>query len=538
MSHLSESFIMTIQFRTAAVLTLAAALLLPVLPARAAASNYSDPEQLLTDAYVAVAKADTALDGADYPAAIDLYSEALALYSDMASQFPTFKPSLVRYRNTYCQNQIAEAQARANGRTSEAPAAYAPAETPAADRPDAASAPAKTPAPPPNSADSRRIARNETEVALEIDYLKNRIAALESELSNSDTLIESLNKENADLTTTNQQLVHQLSKAQTALEARPDITAEELSALHTEIAALKSQLAAANHDLDESRELHLALDEAEAQTAELTAKLADLTAENQRLTEEIDSLEQAAIDANTTAGMASAKLAFLESELSDLRDAQSAKPAASPETSTPPPPPAANEPANPAPAPDESPVIPPTLVSEPLPDEPEPPLAEPQPTLRATVPPAQVPADTTPAAFVRQLIAAGDLQTALATVQAVRANDADNDTLALIEATILIRLEAYDDAAALLIPFAKAHPKNADIHATLGAAMLGAGDYDQARETLEVAVKLNKKLAEAHYNLALLYAFTDPVSTRTARKHYEQALKYGIAPDPSLDAIK
>lgn len=530
---------MTIQLRTAAVLALAAVLLLPVLPARAAATNYSDPEQILTDAYVAVAKADTALDGGDYPAAIDLYSEALALYSDMASQFPTFKPSLVRYRNTYCQNQIAEAQARANGRTSEPPAAHAPVEAPSADRTEVASAPAKTPAPPPNSADSRRIARNETEIALEIDYLKNRIAALESELSNSDTLIDTLNKENADLTTTNQQLVHQLAKAQTALEERPDISAEELSALHTEIAALKSQLDAANHDLDESREIHLALDEAEAQTAELKAKLADLTAENQRLTEEIESLENAAIDATTTAGMTTAKLAFLQSELDNLRNAQPAAAPVQTAESTPPP---AQQPAQPEPTPEPVPDIvteqPPTLVAAQPPAEPTPPPAEPLPTLRATVPPAQIPSDTTPAAFVRQLIAAGDLQTALATVQAVRANDADNDTLALIEATILIRLEAYNDASALLIPFAKAHPKNADIHATLGAAMLGAGDYDQARETLEVAVKLNKKLAEAHYNLALLYAFTDPINTRTARKHYEQALKYGIAPDPSLDAIK
>lgn len=521
---------MTIQLRTATIFALAS-MLLSVLPA-SAATNYSDPEQLLTDAYVAVAKADTALDGADYPAAIDLYSEALALYSDMAAQFPTFKPSLVRYRNTYCQNQIAEAQARSQGRTSKTPPPVAPADAPDQDRTTASSAPAKSPAPPSNSAASRRDARNETEVALEIDYLKNRIAALESELANSDTLIETLNTENANLTISNQQLVQQLAKAQNALNERPDITAEDLSALHTEIAALKSQLAAANHDLDDSRELHLALDEAEAQTAELQSKLADLTAENQRLNEEIDSLEKAAIDANTTAGMTSAKLAFLESELDNLRDAQNAAPV---QTASPPP---AQQPTEPTSGPVEAPIIPSILVAEQPTAEPPPPPAESLPTLRATVPPAQVPPDSTPAAFVRQLIAAGDLQTALATVQAVRADDPGNDTLALIEATILIRLEAYNDAAALLIPFAKAHPKNADIHATLGAAMLGAGDYDQARETLETAVKLNKKLAEAHYNLALLYAFTDPINTRTARKHYELALKYGIAPDPSLDAIK
>lgn len=496
----------------AALLALAAA-----RPAGAAsARDYSDPEQLQTDAYVALAQADTALDEDRLADALALYEDALQLYNGLADQFPSFKPAIVRYRTTYCKNQIADTMAKSQGDT--------PGDTPGDTAPDAPSArrPATRSAdePPAEKAPAAASA------FAELDGLRDRITAFESRLAESADTIEKLTAENQALTTTNGELVKQLSKAQ------------------GQVAGLKAKLAAAETDLDDSRELHLALNDAEAQTAELHAKLVDLEAENERLRAEADSLEAAAIQAQSEAGMAKARIAFLENELETLRNGQ---PAPIP----------ANQPpetfisrlveenlpvalAGPAAGEPPSIEIPSTLVAEPFDvadDDPGTTVYDDDPATAAyhvDAAPAAIPAGQTPEAFIRQL-ADENLPVALATVRAVRADNPAKETLANLEATLLIRLEAYNDAAALLIPFVQEHPKNADLHATLGAAMLGAGDYDEARETLARTVKLDSKIAEAHYNLALLYAFTDPVDLKAARKHYQAARKNGIAEDAALE---
>lgn len=494
----------TFPIRIAAALL---ALAVVALPAAASAREYSDPEQLQTDAYVALAQADTALDESRYADALVLYEDALQLYNGLADQFPSFKPSIVRYRTSYCKNQIADVQAKANGASAEPADAAEPADgKPAAKR--GGKGKGKTAEPPAKSANDSAFA--------ELDGLRDRITSFETRLAESAATIDKLTAENQALTTTNGELVNQLSKAQ------------------TQITALKAELKAAETDLDDSRELHLALNDAEAQTAELHAQVAELEEENDRLRDEAEDLEKAAIDAQSAAGMAKARIAFLEAELDALRNGQPAsQPAPAADAPAAPVEVAAAEPPAVKPPSIE---IPSTLVAEPFDvaeDEPADEPAAPAP-YRANAAPAPIPANQTPETFIRQL-AEENLPVALATVQAVRADNPEKETLANLEATLLIRLEAYNDASALLIPFVQKHPKNADLQATLGAAMLGAGDYDEARETLETAVKLNSKIAEAHYNLALLYAFADPIDLKAARKHYEAARKNGIPADPSIE---
>ena len=67
--------------------------------------------------------------------------------------------------------------------------------------------------------------------------------------------------------------------------------------------------------------------------------------------------------------------------------------------------------------------------------------------------------------------------------------------------------------------------------------MMGAGFHAEARETLLMAVKLDKNLPECHYNLAQLYAFIDPIDLKLARKSYKQARDFGLAADPQLEKI-
>lgn len=158
-------------------------------------------------------------------------------------------------------------------------------------------------------------------------------------------------------------------------------------------------------------------------------------------------------------------------------------------------------------------------------------------SVAATVPPRTVPKGMPVADFVRQLLQEGENEAALATVQNARKTRPTDMNLVLIESIALIRLQQYREAAAMLVDLAKNNPRNAEIHATLGAAMMGAGFYEEARETLLMAVKFDKNLPECHFNLAQLYALVDPKDLRKARKHYKQALELGIPPDAQLDKI-
>jgi len=493
----------TFPIRIAAALL---ALAVVALPAAASAREYSDPEQLQTDAYVALAQADTALDESRYADALALYEDALQLYNGLAEQFPSFKPSIVRYRTSYCKNQIADVQAKANGASAEPADTAEPADgKPAAKR--GGKGKGKTAEPPAKPVNDSAFA--------ELDGLRDRITSFEARLAESAATIDKLTAENQALTTTNGELVNQLSKAQ------------------TQITALKAELKAAETDLDDSRELHLALNDAEAQTAELHAQVADLEEENDRLLAEAEDLEKAAIDAQSAAGMAKARIAFLEAELDALRNGQPAPAPAADAPAAPVEVAAAEPPAAEPPSVE----IPSTLVAEPFDVAEDEPVAEPadEPApYRANAAPAPIPRQPDPP---RPSSASSPRKTSPSPSPPSRpsAPTTPKGDPRQPRGHLLIRLEAYNDASALLIPFVQKHPKNADLQATLGAAMLGAGDYDEARETLETAVKLNSKIAEAHYNLALLYAFADPIDLKAARKHYEAARKNGIPADPSIE---
>lgn len=152
------------------------------------------------------------------------------------------------------------------------------------------------------------------------------------------------------------------------------------------------------------------------------------------------------------------------------------------------------------------------------------------------LPPAQpVLAAASPLAQVRQLLQNGDNELALvAAREAGRSYPADVN-LALLENLALIRLQRYAEAAGKLADLAKNHPRNAEIHAALGAAMMGSGFYDEAREILLMAYRIDKTMPECLFNLAQLHAFIDPVDIPLARKFYVQARGLGLASNPKLE---
>lgn len=155
---------------------------------------------------------------------------------------------------------------------------------------------------------------------------------------------------------------------------------------------------------------------------------------------------------------------------------------------------------------------------------------------------AQAGAGSTPASMgpnpsdaVRHLMQSGNDSAALAAVREARKVSPDDRDLALLEGTSLVRLRLYPEAVSLLSILAQKNPRKAEIHAALGAAQIGAGSYEEARKTLLESVRLDDNLPESHFNLAQIYARIEPKNLAQARKCYQQALELGLAPNERFE---
>ncbi|HQF19746.1 MAG TPA: hypothetical protein PLT37_00715 [Kiritimatiellia bacterium] len=491
------------------------------LMAGPAQAELSDPGQIQTEAYIQLVQADQSLDAGRLDEALRQYQAARDYYVRLAREFPGWEPRVIQYRKTYCDNQIADIQRQQAGgspREEWPELEPLPGEAPAAAPPAVAVAP-EEPAPVADR-------------SVEINYLKSRIASLEEELrtrdsqqAEYDTLAAQYKQCRQELANANQQVQNEKNAGQSALaalQAEADKKDEQLRDLRKELKS-KKQLDQALNDLE--------------------AKVNELQAQNQRLDDEIQALNRELDDAEIRADQAELKLQQAEASLkaankalekaekaaqarvqkdepapAKTQEAAAAKPSRKPAVADVPMPPVAPEKAPPA-------------------EQPAPPALPPPVKVTSTAAPREVPAGMNAADFVRQLLQEGQNDAALATVLVARQSHPADMNLVLIEGITLIRLQRYSDAAILLVDLARNNPRNAEINATLGAAMMGAGFYEEARESLLAAIRLDKHLPECLYNLAQLYALVDPKDLKQARKYYKQALALGVMPDAQLEAI-
>ncbi len=104
---------------------------------------------------------------------------------------------------------------------------------------------------------------------------------------------------------------------------------------------------------------------------------------------------------------------------------------------------------------------------------------------------------------------------------------------------LILGVIAYDqgklDAAlAALAQAALFEPKNATVHQYLGLTVGKKGWLSGAEDELRKAIDLEPGYAEAHFNLAVFYLQRNPPAVELARRHYQQALDLGAAPDPDV----
>jgi tetratricopeptide (TPR) repeat protein len=125
-------------------------------------------------------------------------------------------------------------------------------------------------------------------------------------------------------------------------------------------------------------------------------------------------------------------------------------------------------------------------------------------------------------------------QLALEKALAVNPNDAFSLTTL---GAVMIEQNRIEDAIGYL---ERANTSKADDAITLnylGVASSQIGQFGKAEQSLRRAITVNPEYAEAHFNLAVIYATAKPPSIALAKRHYEKALELGSTPDKRLASM-
>src|SRR6185312_5146513 len=82
---------------------------------------------------------------------------------------------------------------------------------------------------------------------------------------------------------------------------------------------------------------------------------------------------------------------------------------------------------------------------------------------------------------------------------------------------------------------AQLDPKNPETENYLGITLSQQGQREAAETALRRAIMLNPNYADAHVNLAVIYATAKPPFMELAKYHYNKALSLGQPPNPELE---
>ena len=121
----------------------------------------------------------------------------------------------------------------------------------------------------------------------------------------------------------------------------------------------------------------------------------------------------------------------------------------------------------------------------------------------------------------------------LALERAIKADPNDAFSLTTLGA-VMIEQSRIEDAIGYL---ERANESKVDDPITLnylGVASSQLGQFGKAEQSLRRAITVNPDYAEAHFNLAVIYATAKPPSIALAKRHYEKALELGSSPDQRL----
>lgn len=94
-----------------------------------------------------------------------------------------------------------------------------------------------------------------------------------------------------------------------------------------------------------------------------------------------------------------------------------------------------------------------------------------------------------------------------------------------------------DAAITALRRSVEADEKDAVAHNYLGVCLGQKEDRQDAEKEFKRAISIDPGYAAAHFNLAVLYATTQPPALKLAKQHYSRATELGAPPDASLERL-
>jgi len=80
-------------------------------------------------------------------------------------------------------------------------------------------------------------------------------------------------------------------------------------------------------------------------------------------------------------------------------------------------------------------------------------------------------------------------------------------------------------------------PNDAKTRNYLGISSSHRGLQEAAEQECRKAIELDEGYADAHFNLAVIYATQKPPSKELAKRHYTRALELGVPKDPELERL-
>jgi Flp pilus assembly protein TadD len=102
---------------------------------------------------------------------------------------------------------------------------------------------------------------------------------------------------------------------------------------------------------------------------------------------------------------------------------------------------------------------------------------------------------------------------------------------------VYYRQSKFDDALAELSQAVEINPKSATARNYLGITASQKGRPQEAEKEILQAIANNPDYGDAHFNLAVILATTEPASKELAKRHYSRATALGTQPNPSLEKL-
>lgn len=120
--------------------------------------------------------------------------------------------------------------------------------------------------------------------------------------------------------------------------------------------------------------------------------------------------------------------------------------------------------------------------------------------------------------------------------RAMAADGNDAEVLSLL-GLLRFRQEKYDEALDVLSRSARLNPDNPLTQNYLGVTLSQKGQRGPAETAFRKAIQIEPNYAEAHYNLAVVYAHQKPPFPELARWHYRKALAAGQPRNADIEKV-